>query len=200
MMFKRSTIRGMSYVASAVLLLGSVAPVHAQAVTYRIDPVHTFVVFRVKHLNAGFSYGRFNTVSGTIVVDERNPGNSSIEFEIDASSIDTGNSDRDNHLRSPDFFNVRQFPKITFKSTQVRKINDNTVEVRGNLTLRGQTRPLTTRVTFTGKGRNQRGQEIIGFETTFTIRRSQFGMTYGLQGGGLSDEVRVTVAVEGIRQ
>lgn len=199
-MFKPKMIRGLSYVASAVLLLGSVAPVHAQAVTYRIDPVHTFVVFRVKHLNTGFAYGRFNTVSGTIVVDERNPSNSSIEFEIEASSVDTGNTDRDNHLRSADFFNARQFPKITFKSTQVRRINNNTVEVTGNLTLRGQTRPLTTRVTFTGKGRNPRGQEIIGFETTFTIRRSQFGMTYGLQGNGLADEVRVTVSVEGIRQ
>ncbi|MFQ3611884.1 MAG: YceI family protein [Fimbriimonadales bacterium] len=199
-MFKPKTIRGLSYIASAVLLLGSVAPIQAQAVTYRIDPVHTFVVFRVKHMNTGFAYGRFNTISGTLVVDERNPGNSSIEFEIDASSVDTGNNDRDNHLRSPDFFNARQFPKITFKSTRVRRINDNTVEVTGNLTLRGQTRPLTTRVTFTGKGRNQRGQELIGFETTFTIRRSQFGMTYGLQGNGLADEVRVTVSVEGIRQ
>ncbi len=199
-MFSKNALRGLSYLASAVLLFGSVAPVHAQAATYRIDPVHTFVMFRVKHLNTGFAYGRFNTISGTLMVDERNPGNSSIEFEIDANSIDTGNTDRDNHLRSPDFFNARQFPKITFKSTRVRKINDTTVEVTGNLTVRGQTRPLTTRVTFTGKGRNQRGQEIIGFETAFTIRRSQFGINYGLQGNGLADDVRVTVSVEGIRQ
>jgi len=81
----------------------------------------------------------------------------------------------------------------------VRKINDTTVEVQGDLTMRGVTRPITARVTFTGKGRNQRGQEIIGFETTFTIRRSQFNINYGLN-GGLADEVRVTFAVEGIRQ
>jgi len=195
----RQQTRWMAYLSIMAMLVGSLQSVHAQAVTYRIDPVHSFIIFRVKHLNTGFAYGRFNTFSGTIVVDERNPANSSIELEIDANSVDTGNSQRDDHLRSPDFFSARQFPKITFKSTRVRKINDTTVEVQGDLTMRGVTRPITARVTFTGKGRNQRGQEIIGFETTFTIRRSQFNINYGLN-GGLADEVRVTFAVEGIRQ
>ena len=195
----RQQTRWMAYLSIMAMLVGSLQSVHAQAVTYRIDPVHSFIIFRVKHLNTGFAYGRFNTFSGTIVVDERNPANSSIELEIDANSVDTGNSQRDDHLRSPDFFSARQFPKITFKSTRVRKINNTTVEVQGDLTMRGVTRPITARVTFTGKGRNQRGQEIIGFETTFTIRRSQFNINYGLN-GGLADEVRVTFAVEGIRQ
>ncbi|MCS7272519.1 MAG: YceI family protein [Fimbriimonadales bacterium] len=196
----RFRTRVWTHLATVALLVGSVPSVQAQPVTYQIDPVHTFVLFRVKHLNTGFAYGRFNNVSGKIVVDERNPSNSSVEIEVDANSIDTGNARRDEHLRSPDFFNARQFPKLTFKSTRVRKIDNTTVEVQGNLTIRGITRPLTVRVTFTGKGRNQRGQEIIGFETTFTIRRSQFGITYGLQNNGLSDEVRVTVSVEAIRQ
>ena len=195
----RQQTRWMAYLSIVAMLVGSLQSVQAQAVTYRIDPVHSFIIFRVKHLNTGFAYGRFNTFSGTIVVDEKNPANSSIELEIDANSVDTGNSQRDDHLRSPDFFSARQFPKITFKSTRVRKINDTTVEVQGDLTMRGVTRPITARVTFTGKGRNQRGQEIIGFETTFTIRRSQFNINYGLN-GGLADEVRVTFAVEGIRQ
>lgn len=198
-MANRFRTRLWAHGAILALLIGSMPSVQAQPVTYRIDPVHSFVVFRVKHLNTGFAYGRFNTISGTIVVDERNPANSSIELEIDANSVDTGNSQRDDHLRSPDFFNARQFPKITFKSTRVRRINQDTVEVQGDLTIRGVTRPLTARVTFTGKGRNQRGQEIIGFETTFTIRRSQFNVSYGLN-GGLADEVRVTFSVEGIRQ
>lgn len=190
------------WMASLSLLALVVAPFEgafAQAVTYRIDPVHSFIIFRVKHMNTAYAYGRFNSFSGTIVVDEKNPANSSVEFEIDASSVDTGNRDRDDHLRGPDFFNVRQYPKITFKSTSVRRINDNTYEVKGNLTMRGVTRPLTVRVTYVGKGRNPRGQEIIGFETTFTIKRSQFGVNYGLN-GGLSDDVRVTVAVEAVRQ
>jgi polyisoprenoid-binding protein YceI len=195
----RKQTRFVAYLSILAMLVGSMQSIQAQAVTYRIDPVHSFIIFRVKHLNTGFAYGRFNTFSGTFVVDERNPANSSIELEIDANSVDTGNSQRDDHLRNPDFFNARQFPKITFKSTRVRKLNDTTVEVQGNLTMRGVTRPITARVTFTGKGRNQRGQEIVGFETTFTIRRSQFNINYGLN-GGLDDEVRVTFAVEGIRQ
>jgi len=195
----RKQTRFVAYLSILAMLVGSMQSMQAQAVTYRIDPVHSFIIFRVKHLNTGFAYGRFNTFSGTFVVDERNPANSSIELEIEANSVDTGNSQRDDHLRNPDFFNARQFPKITFKSTRVRKLNDTTVEVQGNLTMRGVTRPIKARVTFTGKGRNQRGQEIIGFETAFTIRRSQFNINYGLN-GGLDDEVRVTFAVEGIRQ
>ena len=195
----RKQTRFVAYLSILAMLVGSMQSMQAQAVTYRIDPIHSFIIFRVKHLNTGFAYGRFNTFSGTFVVDERNPANSSIELEIEANSVDTGNSQRDDHLRNPDFFNARQFPKITFKSTRVRKLNDTTVEVQGDLTMRGVTRPITARVTFTGKGRNQRGQEIIGFETTFTIRRSQFNINYGLN-GGLDDEVRVTFAVEGIRQ
>jgi polyisoprenoid-binding protein YceI len=195
----RKQTRFVAYLSILAMLVGSMQSMQAQAVTYRIDPIHSFIIFRVKHLNTGFAYGRFNSFSGTIVVDEKNPANSSIELEIDANSVDTGNNQRDDHLRNPDFFNTRQFPKITFKSTRVRKINDTTVEVQGDLTMRGVTRPITARVTYTGKGRNQRGQEIIGFETTFTIRRSQFNINYGLN-GGLADEVRVTFAVEGIRQ
>ncbi|GBC93709.1 Protein YceI [bacterium HR15] len=191
--------RWLAYCGGLALLIAPIASANAQRVTYRVDPVHSFVIFRVKHMNTAYAYGRFNSFSGTIVVDEKNPANSSVEFEIDANSIDTGNSQRDDHLRSPDFFNVRQYPKIRFKSTSIRRINANTFEVRGDLTIRGTTRPLTVRVTYVGKGRNPRGQEIIGFETTFTIKRSQFGVSYGLN-GGLADEVRVTIAVEAIRQ
>jgi polyisoprenoid-binding protein YceI len=191
--------RWMVYLSVLALGAGSVQSVSAQPVTYRVDPVHSFVLFRVKHMNTAYAYGRFNSFSGTIVVNEQDPSKSSVEFEIDANSIDTGNSQRDDHLRSPDFFNVRQYPKITFKSTSIRRINANTFEVKGNLTIRGTTRPLTVRVTYVGKGRNPRGQEIIGFETTFTIKRSEFGVSYGLN-GGLSDEVRVTIAVEAVRQ
>lgn len=197
-MMKQSMYRALSALAM-LALLGSSLPFQAQGVTYRVDPVHSTVLFRVKHMNTAFVYGRFNSFMGTIVVNERNLAQSSVVLEIDLNSVDTGNSQRDDHLRGPDFFNTRQFPKATFRSTRVRKLNDTTIEVQGNLTLRGVTKPLTLRVTFTGKGRNPRGQEIIGFETTFTLKRSEFGVNYGLN-GGLSDEVRLTVSVEAIRQ
>lgn len=170
----------------------------ASAQTYQIDPVHTSLVFRVKHMNTAYVYGRFNRVTGTVVLDENNPAGSLVNIEVDANSVYTANEQRDNHLRSPDFFSTRQYPTIRFASTEVRRINANTVQVKGNLTMRGVTRPITASVTLTGKGKNPQGRDIIGFETTFTIRRSEFGIRYGLP--GLGDDVRVTLSVEAMRQ
>ncbi|GIV17067.1 MAG: UPF0312 protein [Armatimonadota bacterium] len=178
--------------------LGVLWAMPAAAQTYQIDPVHTSLVFRVKHMNTAYVYGRFNQVTGSITIDERNPERSSVAIEVDANSVYTANEQRDNHLRSPDFFNTRQFPTITFRSTEVRRVNANTVQVKGNLTIRGVTRPVTANVTLTGKGKNPQGREIIGFETTFTIRRSEFGIRYGLP--ALGDEVRITLSVEAGRQ
>lgn len=177
-------------------LLGDSAVFAAE--TYKVDPVHSSVVFRVKHLNIGFIYGRFNDFQGTIVVDEKNPERSSVELTIRTESIDTGNADRDNHLRSPDFFNSKQFPVITFKSTQVRRIKPNLYEVKGNLSLRGITRQITLRVEQTGKGKGLKGEFRIGFHTTFRIKRSDFKMTYMLN--GISDEVVLMIGIEAVRQ
>lgn len=173
-----------------------VLPVAAQ--TYQIDPVHTSLVFRVKHMNTAYVYGMFRDVKGNVVVNEANPAQSSINIEVDANSVYTANEQRDNHLRSPDFFNTRQFPTIRFASTEVRKVNATTVQVKGNLTIRGVTRPITANVVLTGRGKNQQGRDLIGFETTFTIRRSEFGIRYGLP--GLGDEVRVILSIEAVRQ
>lgn len=179
-------------------LLTALWALPAFAQTYQVDPVHTSLVFRVKHMNTAFVYGMFRDIKGTVVVDEANPARSSINLEVDANSVFTANEQRDNHLRSPDFFNTRQFPTITFRSTNIRRVNENTVQVQGNLTMRGVTRPVTATVNLTGKGKNAQGRDIIGFETTFTIRRSEFGIRYGLP--GLGDEVRVMLSVEAIRQ
>jgi polyisoprenoid-binding protein YceI len=185
-----------AFVAS-MLLWGISAAMPASAQTYQIDPVHSSLLFRVKHMDTAYVYGMFTSMKGTVVVDEANPARSSINIEVDANSVYTHNEQRDKHLRSPDFFNTRQFPTITFKSTQVRRINANTVQVRGDLTMRGVTRPITANVTLTGKGKNPQGKDIIGFETTFTIRRSEFGIRYGLP--GLGDEVQVTLSIEAAR-
>jgi polyisoprenoid-binding protein YceI len=185
-----------AFVAS-MLLWGISAAMPASAQTYQIDPVHSSLLFRVKHMDTAYVYGMFTSMKGTVVVDEANPARSSINIEVDANSVYTHNEQRDNHLRGPDFFNTRQFPTITFKSTQVRRINANTVQVRGDLTIRGVTRPITASVTLTGKGKNPQGKDIIGFETTFTIRRSEFGIRYGLP--GLGDEVQVTLSIEADR-
>ncbi len=183
--------------AVTMLLWSISAGVPVAAQTYQVDPVHSSLVFRVKHMNTAYVYGMFTSMKGTVVVDEANPARSSINIEVDADSVNTNNQQRDNHLRSPDFFNTRQFPTITFRSTEIRRVNANTVQVRGDLTMRGVTRPITANVTLTGKGKNAQGKDIIGFETTFTIRRSEFGIRYGLP--GLGDDVRVTLSIEAMR-
>lgn len=168
------------------------------AETYKVDPVHSSFLFRVKHFNAGYFYGRFNEATGTVVIDEANPAKSSVEIQVKVESIDTNDVKRDQHLKSPDFFNAKQFPTITFKSKQVKPSGKDTYEVTGDLTLHGVTRTVTAKVTRTGGGKDPFGKFRIGFETVFTIKRSDFGMKFML--GPVSDEIRLIVSIEGIRQ
>lgn len=190
------SIRARALAALSALALGvSITTGFTQ--NYKLDTAHSYVNFRIKHLNVGWSYGRFNKFEGTIVVDEKNPSRSSVNFTIDANSVDTNNTRRDDHLRGPDFFNARQFPTMTFKSRSSKKINATTAEITGDLTIKGITKPLTVRVVRTGMG-EMRGQQLIGMETTFKIKRSDFGITYGLP--GLADEVALTISIEAIKQ
>lgn len=181
---------------AGLFLFGLVQSGTAQ--TFQVDPVHSYIIFRVKHMNAGYSYGRFNQFSGTFVIDEKNLARSSVQFELDTASVDTNNQKRDDHLRSPDFFNARQFPKIDFKSTSVRQMNNTTAEIKGNLTMRGVTKPVTATAVFTGRTKNQQGKTVAGFEVTFTLKRSDFGMSFAQN--TLGNEVRVTVSVEGVQR
>jgi polyisoprenoid-binding protein YceI len=181
--------------AAAVLVLA--AQVRA-AETYRVDPVHSSAVFRIKHANVAPFWGRFNDPTGTFVLDESDPSRSSFTIEIAVDKVNTGNAQRDNHLKSPDFFNARQYPRISFKSTAVKKAEgENMLEVSGELTLHGVTKPITATVELTGKG-DFRGKPVAGVEATFTVKMSDFEIK-GMP-GMLSDEVKVIVALEGGRQ
>lgn len=165
--------------------------------TYDIDGVHSAVLFRIKHLGVSYSYGRFNTIQGSFTYDEAKPEGSSIQIEIPTDSIDTGHDGRDQHLKSPDFFNAAEHPKITFVSKEVKKAKAGWLTVTGDLTLHGVTKPVTAEVEFVGAGdRGQMGQRA-GFETTFTIKREDFGISRMLGETGLGNEVRVTVSLEG---
>ena len=166
--------------------------------TYEVDASHSMIIFRAKHMGVSYNYGRFNEFSGNLAVDETDAANSMIELEVKAASVDTGNEKRDQHLRSPDFFNAKQFPVITFKSTEVKKVDEDTLEVTGDLGLHGVKKSVTVEVVITGKGKNQQGTALIGFETTFTIKRSEFGMDYII--GAVSDDIRITVSVEGMKK
>jgi polyisoprenoid-binding protein YceI len=181
-------------VVSAGLAASALAGVTA-ATTYRIDSVHSSVVFRIKHMNVAYFNGRFNDIKGTVMLDDQNPAQCAFDVTITASSVDTAQEKRDNHIKSPDFLNAKQFPTITFKSKSVSKADGDAYEVQGDLTLHGVTRPVTAKVTRTGTMHDQRsGGNRIGLDTTFTIKRSEFGMQNMLQ--MLGDEIQITVDVE----
>lgn len=183
-----------------ILLVGALGatPAAAAPEAHAVDAVHSTVIFRVKHLDTGYSYGRFNEMSGTVVLDEANPAACSVNLEVKAASVDTANSKRDDHLRSPDFFNVAQFPTITFASTAVAKAGEDAYDVTGDLTLLGVKKSVKVRMTKTGSAKDPQGAFRTGFEGTMTILRSEYGMKYGLQGVG--DEVRLTLAFETVKK
>jgi polyisoprenoid-binding protein YceI len=183
-----------AFAALCLLVLAAVV----QAETYKVDPVHSTIIFRVGHLNAGVVYGRFNDPVGTITIDSENPANSSLNVEVKTDNIDTHNQKRDDHLRSPDFFNNKEFPTISFKSTAFKSSGDNKYEVTGDLTLHGVTKPVTVTVDKLGTGKDPSGATRAGFESIFTIKRSDFGMNF--MQGGVGDEVRLMIALEGVQQ
>lgn len=185
-------------VLSAALLAAVASHARAAESVYQIDPVHSVVLLKVKHLNVANAWGRLNDLSGEVRYNEEAPEKSSIAFEAKTASIDTANEKRDKHLRGPDFFNAAEFPSITFKSTKVEKKDDDEFEVTGDFTVRGVTRPVTFEFEVVGRGKGMQGEERIGGETKFKVKRSDFGIDY--MPDGLGDEVGVIVSVEGIKQ
>lgn len=178
------------------------APAAALPVTYEIDPDHSGVTFTIRHFVTNVP-GRFRDFSGTIRYDKESPTAANVEFNLEAASIDTANADRDAHLRSADFFDAEKYPQLTFSSTSVRVKDPKTLEVTGNLTLKGMTKKLTLPVQFLGTVPTPQGEKI-GFETSFTINRKDFGIAWNrvLEGGGtlLGDDVRITVAIEAAQE
>jgi len=172
--------------------------------TWAIDPAHSSIEFAVKHMMFTTVKGRFSGVTGTITIDEANLANSSVAVEIDVATVDTREEKRDAHLRSPDFFDVERFPKITFKSTRVEPEGKDNARVTGDLTIHGVTRQVTLEATRTGQGKNPWGMEVAGFEASTKINRKDFGMQFNvpLEGGGflVGDEVKITIDIEASKQ
>ena len=167
------------------------------AATYEVDPVHSSVIFKIQHLGTSWTYGRFNDISGSIEMDAAKPEASSVTFTVKVDSVDTGNAKRDQHLKSPDFFNAKQFPEITFKSTAVKSLGKDAAEVTGDLSLHGVTKSVTAKVSKVGEGKHPKsGAEMVGFEASFLIKRTDFGMTYAVGPTGGGDEVSLIVALE----
>jgi polyisoprenoid-binding protein YceI len=181
-----------------ILTAALISPLQAKPETYAIDPVHSSVIFKVGHAGFGFVRGRFNDISGTIVRDRDNPEQSQIDVVIKVDSIDTADTRRDEHHRSPDFFDAKKYPVMSFKSNSIEKLTTNTYTIRGNFSLHGVTQTIRVKVKFIGEGRDQAGAFRAGAETEFSIRRSEYGMTYMLPAVG--DLVDITVILEAVRK
>ena len=178
----------------AAAVLAAMATAARAAETYSVDPVHSSVSFGISHAGISDIHGRFNDFSGTFVINKDDPSKSTFALDIKVESVDTNNAKRDEHLRAPDYFNAKQFPSLSFKSTKV-KATDAGYEVTGDLTLHGVTKPVTLSL----KGGHKvvefpKGTPRIGVTSAVTIKRSEFDMTTEL--GALGDDVHIIVGLE----
>lgn len=171
--------------------------------TWKLDPGHSMAEFAARHMMITTVRGGFRNVTGTIEFDPANPEASSVEAVINTNELtSTGLADRDNHLKSPDFLDVANYPTITFKSTRVKVTGENTADVTGNLTIRGVTRPVTIQAEYIGQAKTPWGEERAGFTGKTKINREDFGLTWNmaLETGGwlVGKEVTITLEVEAI--
>ncbi len=183
--------------ALALAAFAAVPAAHAQD-TYTIDPVHSSIAFKVKHMMVSDVKGEFETFSGTIKLDPKNPENSSVEVTIEAASVSTNNEKRDGHLKSADFFDVEKFPALTFKSKKVEKKGDQWVAT-GDLTMHGVTKEIELPFTLSGPMAIGPGS-VLGVSASTELNRQDYGVSWNksLDAGGVvvSDKVRIELEVE----
>jgi polyisoprenoid-binding protein YceI len=172
--------------------------------TWKIDPAHSSAEFKVKHMMISNVKGQFSKLSGTLVHDETNHGKSHVEVSIDASSIHTGDAQRDAHLKSADFFDVEKFPALAFKSQNVRPVKDGELAVEGDLTIHGVTRKVSLAVEGpTAPGKDPWGNTRIAVAASTKINRKDFGLGWNaaLETGGIlvGEEVTITLEVQFVK-
>lgn len=184
-------IKFIAAVAAASLVSSAFA-----ADTYKIDPVHSGVIFAAHHAGAGWTPGRFNEVGGSFTIDD-DLSRSTFSAEIPIDSVDTNNDKRNAHLKSPDWFNSKQYPTITFKSTAVEKIDDTHLKVTGDLTLHGVTKSISFPLELTGTGEFPAGTKRYGVRAMFKVTMSDFGIK-GMP-GAVGDEIEMGVMFEGTK-
>lgn len=167
---------------------------------WNVDATHTNVGFSVRHMMVSNVKGSFTGIEGTVIGDVNNLTDAKIHFEIDVNTINTNNEDRDNHLRSEDFFAVEKYPNITFDSTDIVETGKDKYDVTGDLTVKDVTKKTTFKVTRTGAGKNPWGVDVVGFETETKISRKEFGLTWNqaLETGGVlvGDDIKISVELQ----
>jgi polyisoprenoid-binding protein YceI len=164
---------------------------------YVVDPVHSAVLFKVRHFGAGNVYAWFGDFEGSFVADA-DPTKSRVEVTVKTASIDTRVEKRNNHLRSPDFFNAAQFPTATFRSTRVERAADGNWSLSGDLTVRGKTKQVAATVVPLGMGKSPDGTVLAGLEAHLKVNRQDFDVKF--MTGLLGDEIDITIALEGKKQ
>jgi polyisoprenoid-binding protein YceI len=172
--------------------------------TYILDPAHTRIGFVARHAMVTKVRGSFTEFEGSGYLDAADPAASHVELRIQAASIDTGNADRDGHLRSNDFFDMETYPEITFVSTAVEPLGGETYRVTGDLTIKGVTKPVSVDFEYTGHAVDPFGNQRIGFEGTTTVNRKDWGVSWNaaLEAGGVlvSEKVTLEFDVSAIRK
>jgi polyisoprenoid-binding protein YceI len=190
-----------------IAALAALAATPAAAETYRVDPLHSSFYFSANHIGYTDVYGLFREWGGEITFDPKEPEKTKVKIEVKTESIDTnerrtqaagGVRGRDEHLKSADFFNVKEFPTMTFESTKVEKTGEKTAKLHGNVTLLGVTKPVVFDVTFNKLAPHPvpayKGVMTAGFSITGTIKRTDWGMKFGVP--GVSDEVKIMIGME----
>ncbi len=172
--------------------------------TYKIDPSHSDVTFKIKHLMISSVTGTFKTFDGTLEVEDNDLTRAKVNFEADIDSVDTKSEQRDGHLKSEDFFDAAKFPKMTFVSDSIEKKAGDEYKIHGQLTIKGVAKPVTLDVDFNGDVVDPWGMERKGFEITGKINRKDFGLTWSAvtEAGGLvvSDDVKLMMNIEVVKQ
>ncbi|KFE62965.1 YceI family protein [Hyalangium minutum] len=193
-------------IQSVVAAAAFVVPSLALAANWEIDPGHSSANFTVKHMMVTNVKGEFSKVTGTVTFDEKDPSKSSVNASIDASTIDTRNEPRDNHLKSPDFFDVAKFPAITFKSKKVEKAGEGKYKVTGDLTMHGITKEtvLDVDASFKESKNPFSGASISGLTATTKVNRKDFGLNWNksLETGGVlvGDDVNIGIELELVKK
>jgi polyisoprenoid-binding protein YceI len=170
---------------------------------WNLDTAHSGINFSVRHMVVSKVRGRFTKFNGTVSLDEGDLTRSTVEATVDASSIDTGTAQRDDHLRSADFFDVERFPELRFRSTRIEKLGGDRYRLVGDLTIRDVTRPIELDAEYGGRGKDPWGNERVGFTARASLDRKDFGLKWNqvLETGGVlvSDRVDIELEVQAVR-
>jgi polyisoprenoid-binding protein YceI len=170
---------------------------------YTIDPQHSDIEFKIKHLMISSVKGRFTSFTATMDSEKSDFSDAKIECLIDVGSIDTSITERDHHLRSPDFFDVKRFPKMLFRSQFLERIGENEYNIHGTLTIKDTTKPITLQATYNGSDVDHYGQEKFGFEMQGIIKRQEWDLNFNVAGGRntllIGDEVRLNIDIQMMR-